>query len=423
MTIIHLLEYEYHRNSFKSLLKNIQDNFSMFTAILTHYYDDFVASIPLIAHWIDTSTPETKAHSFARCYTTRAILDELFGISKWYTYNQFRPDDMKFRIISIGGMSFPDHTFIIMYFREEIFVLQSYFFAYQLSGKYGILELNNDSLRELDDILHRYTALQRTEPNAFVLANLATRFSIFTGIDPKKSLGNTVNHAGQINYITDVETYANSECVFKYLQKRIAQFEGIIFNRIINPPPGLAGSPDDDIRIAFEYRFSDAFIHSAYTPPPSIRFTSIFDLPEVLKPHAFKLLVGTDYPAGNAMGVQLGEIVHVDREYYNKIKCFVSKKTIIIKVYSLVTLFDSLKQKIIPLLTNSKLMNLSVIKSFPFPFAIPSGEDMYTIITMGDTILLDEDRQELKNNYARSIMATLEERRIVFPPRYILPPP
>ena len=400
MTIEFLSENEnYQPDSFPMLLKTIQTNFGMFTAVLNTYFADFRDTIPDINQFIDTTSIYTLSHSFARCYATRAMLNAFFDISKWYDYPDFKPDDMKFRIIQLSGNMFPDHTFVIIEFREEFFLLQSYYYAYLLSGKYGILQLDASSMRELDEILFTYkdlVDLGSITPGSDDHDNLLDankRLSKFTGIDPEKSIGNiSVRDRGD-NNIEDIFTYANSQCVFRALDKRMTLFGDTLLSKI--------GSLADVIRLPFHYFFSDAFIPEVWNDDEE---GNIRSLNPVLRKEIFKNLVGTEYPVGNVMGIDVGHTIHIvkrpgleDKEIYG----FISTKTIEIPIQSIFEMFVDIKTRINPLVENSRSMNLWLAKEFPDNIIIG---DVEIDLKMSDVIVMDETRQVTKKVYAPILM-------------------
>ena len=404
MTIEFLSDNEnYHQDSFEMLLKTIQSNFGFFTAVLTKYFDDFMDTIPQINTFIDTSSIDSTSHSLVRCYSTRCILDALFDMSKWYTYAGFKPDDMKFTIIEIGGRLFPDHTFVLIEFRESYFLLQSYYFAYLLSGKYGILQLDLESMTDIHEIFIAYQNLSRrdfeSEADYEYLAQTNQRLSKFTGVDSEKHIGNMKWRGDRgDNFITQNITCANSQCVFRAFEKRITLFEDTLFSKI--------GHPADIITIPFRYFFSDAFIPEALDP----MFVDIQSLNPDQKKQAFQKLVGTEYPAGNIMGIEVGpyvEEIQISEDGRTKqISGFISQKTINIAINSIFKMFIDIKKRIIPLIHNSRYMNLDVAKAYPNVLNLEYLGQRYNI-KMSDITVLDE---QANNQQTKMIFAPMLSR-------------
>ena len=389
-----LLENGFGENTFQSLLKTIQSQFGFFTAILNRFYPSFSQHIPQLEDWIDPSTPDTVSHSFARCYTTRSIIDELFGISKWYNYSQFLPDDMVFRIISIGGPLFPDHTFVLIKVRGEIFLLQSYYYAYLLSGKYGVLQLDAESIAELDTILNTYKAITNDEMyiTPELLLNLKVRLSVFTGIDSSRSVGNIAGAAfwgglAARNRIDDDVTFANSQVVFDHFKKKLLLFEQTVKTVPVTPEEFR----NKYFNIVFNYHFSDAFIPDEY-----VNAGGIHALPDAMRSSRFHILVGTEHPPGNALGIEHGPVGGVEQCAY-----FVSRKTVRVPVAEIYTFFYTIKHKLELLELQSAQSNntyLSQIQGF-------------NKVVLEQTILLDETQQVLKLQRATYLVTNFPQYR------------
>jgi len=387
-----LLENGFGENTFQSLLKIIQGGFGFFTAILNHFYPSFSQHIPQLQQWIDPTSSDTVSHSFARCYATRSIIDELFGISKWYNYSHFSPDDMSFRIISIGGPVFPDHTFVLINVRGENFLLQSYYYAYLLSGKYGVLQLDAVSLAELNDILESYKAIANGEVyiSYDLLSALRLRLAVFTGIDSSRSVGNIAGAAlwgGRLagNYINDDITFANSQVVFEHFKQKLVLFDQTVRTVVPVTPEELR---DRSFNIIFNYHFSDAFIPDAY-----VNVGGIQALPDHMRSDVFHILVGTEQPPGVALGIEHGPVGGGVLPY------FVSRKTIRVPVEEIYRLFDIIRRKLDLLQIQSEQHN-NVLLSLTFDR-----------IGLETTILLDETQQALKLERARYTVAHFPQYR------------
>jgi hypothetical protein len=389
-----LLENGFGDDTFQSLLKTIQSRFGFFTAILNRFYPSFSRDIPQLNDWIDPSSPDTVSHSFARCYTTRSIIDELFGISKWYNYCQFSPDDMAFRIISIGGPMFPDHTFVLIKVRGEIFLLQSYYYAYLLSGKYGVLQLDAESLAELDTILNTYRAITNDEIyiTPELLLNLRLRLSVFTGIDSSRSVGNIAGAtfwrglAGR-NRIDDDVTFANSQVVFDHFKQKLLLFEQTVKTAPVTPEE----FHNKYFNIVFNYHFSDAFIPDEY-----VNVGGIQALPDAMRSHRFHILVGTEHPPGNALGIEHGPVGGVEQCAY-----FVSRKTVRVPVAEIYAFFDTIKHKV-------ERLELQSIQSNNRYLGEIGGINK---LVLEQTILLDETQQVLKLERARYFVTNFPQYR------------
>lgn len=339
---------DYQVGSFEYLLKAIQRNYGLFISLIQAFYGRFVALIPGLQHYVNVSDLDSLSHSLARCYTTRSVLDGLFGMSKWYDLRGLISDDMEFNIVSLSGSDFPDHTFIVLKFKGSHYILQSYYFSYLLSGKYGVIKLTDMEYAELNTVISNYSRFQAmgnsVNPVDIIMNNIALKK--FTGIDSSRHSGNLTQKWGD-NNIEIKTTFANSQCVLRYLQSSMNNFEDILFSEI--------GSADDIISLRFRYLFSDAFIPSAH---PLLLHTNgrINALPDDQKQQVFSDLIGTDYEAGVVGGLYLGVAAH------DKI---LSDKTIDVSVRDVGRMLNSIISAALPVIYQSRIENLTMCRAVP----------------------------------------------------------
>ena len=302
---------------------------------------------------------------------------------------------MRFRIISIGGPLFPDHTFVLINVRGEQFLLQSYYYAYLLSGKYGVLQLDAESLAELDDILNIYKAITAGEVwiSHHLLLTLRLRLSRFTGIDSSRSVGNIAGAAlwgglAALNYINDDITFANSQVVFEHFKNKLLLFEQTVRTVPITPEEFR----NQYFNIVFNYHFSDAFIPDEY-----VNVGGIQALPDAMRSHRFHILVGTEHPPGNALGIEHGPVGGVEQCSY-----FVSRKTVRVPVDEIYIFFDTIKHKLDLLELQSEQSNNIYRRQI---------EEGFNRILLERTILLGETEQELKLARATNLVTRFPQYR------------
>ena len=252
-----------HSNAFEELLYAVQQLYPFLLSIAKQYTVEVERVIPGISMAVPPGGSAIHiSHAFTRCFTTRHILSEIFGMERWYTFSRLDLDNVTFRVISIGGGGgFPDHTFVTIKYNGVMYILQSYYHGYTLSGKYGVIKLDDTEAQDLDRILEKYkqlaasTARMITPLMAHVIANTNVELSRFTGVDPLRHIGNASAKFGP-NEITITETYANALSVFNHVQYKINGFKKIMINNLADVTQTL--------RIDIAYQFADAFLKTSH---------------------------------------------------------------------------------------------------------------------------------------------------------------
>ena len=341
-------EHDYPDGSFEYLLKKIQVSYGLFVSLIQAFYARFAAVIPDLHTYIDITDLDTLSHSLARCYTTRSILNGLFGIDKWYKLQGLVTDDIEFKIVNLSGPEFPDHTFIIIKCRGIDYILQSYYYSYLLSGKYGVIKLSPAESVEINTILanYEYYQIPGTNPHYIELNNIA--LTKFTGVDFKRHHGN-LNFARKVGLDNSIEiniTYANSQCVVRNLQNSLTNFEDVLFSEI--------GSAQDIISLPFRYYFSDAFLPEAH--PHLLRTGGFINpLPDHEKREVFQALIGTTYEPGVIGGLIIGPL-------HNQI---VSVKLIEVSVEDVGKILNGISSAAQNIVYGARMDNLNSCRALP----------------------------------------------------------
>lgn len=382
MPIEFIRENVYPLGSFEYFLQKLQMGYGTILSLMQVFSGQFINLIPEIGPTLDLKNIEQMSHSLARCYTTRSILSNLLGLDRWYDDSGLVSDDMRFRIVNISGKFFPDHTFILINHNKALYVLQSYYYSYLIAGKYGVLKLTGENLAEMESILDTYVSCARNRIDMRRIRENTENFSKYTGVNYNIHAGNTSRKAGR-NTIEIIRTYANSQCVMRYIENKMNLFEDVLFSEI--------GSPDDIIALNFYYYFSDAFKPEAH--PLLLQSQAdarargmpyyeprIADLPEDEQKQVFRDLIGTEYSITTFHGVDVGPsaipgvlsgVFPVDPFVRGAIiraraaNELVSIKTIRVTVQQIVDVFDSIKQSTFPLLYNARIENLKICGIFP----------------------------------------------------------
>lgn len=162
------------------------------------------------------------SHKRMQCLETRDFLIKLFidfGMDKKFSgasqkllgtnyqqkhssiskeqFNKYSEDKVKIKIVELDGSMYPSHTFLIIKIGKTQFLLQSFYYAYLLSGKYGLREMDEDDSKNLEKILDTYNFQQNKQlnvkgewklQNEKVVANNNLQYYEYTGIDDTFSM-------------------------------------------------------------------------------------------------------------------------------------------------------------------------------------------------------------------------------------------
>lgn len=385
MPLEFIREHNYVLGSFEYLLQQLQNNYGTIMALLQAFYAAFSLRIQDLPNYLDISDPHTISHSVARCYSTRCVLSQIFGILSWYRTPGLVSDDMLLTSISLGGEDFPDHTFVTIKYKDDVYILQSYYFSYLLSGKYGVIKVSGNELQELADIITEYQYLENNYDIQRIYDN-NVRLSKFTGVDSSRHHGNVVQKFGD-NTIEIINGYANSQCVMRCIQRNMYMFEDVLFSMI--------GNLDDVISLRIFYYFSDAFKPEAH--PLLVPVNGVMSmLPDHHVREVFKSLVGTEYTPANLFGVHVGPAAN------DKI---LSSKVIDVTVRQIEDIIRSIRGATEPILYANRIKNFRTSRLLPI---------------IGPIITLDQDEQATKEAAVQNLIAR-GQLPLAIPPYPVFP--
>lgn len=296
------------------LLKNLQKYyFHIFIAIYNELETAAVCTFEFPQLYASSAEGISSSHSLSRCYITRSILN-LFFISPSTMRSTFIPDisnatwnepqNVDITTITFSGPIFPDHTLIFLRTGTEFYILQSYYYAYMLTGKYGVIKLSKTEAEKFLDILKHYKALEGREhslENILQIFDLNRKLSKYTGINADMHYADSFKiqmpNLDQKNFIQienakmDFATFLIN--VYRKLSLISQSLRSVFFdteNRVLTMP--------------FNYHFYDAF----------------FEGPIEGNEKKFEYLVGHKYQTG-IEGIRTGYMfVHQtlkDRPFYS----------------------------------------------------------------------------------------------------------
>ena len=177
---------------FERLLKSIQKNFSCLYAIMNSFVEEnpnriscdttnqIFQIVPVLRR--TASLQDRTSHANFRCWSSRKFFELLISFD-------FIPDrpktltDISINEVSLGGRGFPDHTFILIEYDGVYYIMQSYYYAYIVAGKYGLIKLDETEGLNLKILLEMYTEAAKTGED---VSNMNDFFSNYTGIDAKQ---------------------------------------------------------------------------------------------------------------------------------------------------------------------------------------------------------------------------------------------
>ena len=221
------LDYE-HLSPFERILKGIQMNFNCFYEIMNSLVKKNPQSITCTPEQVECLLPTGidihRSHSHFRCWSSRRFLELLVGFDL-LPLKDPEPGDVEVTEVSIGGHKFPDHTFIIIGYNDTYYIMQSYYYAYSMTGKYGLIKLSPDDKTVLQQLLRSYQEYAKTPID---VSHLNTILSTFTGV-------NSVEHAQDMR-----EKVGERSCILniKYMSpikfaESISQNLGILYTHIV----------------------------------------------------------------------------------------------------------------------------------------------------------------------------------------------
>jgi len=288
------------------LLKNIQKYY--FHIFIALYNELLTAAIPSsdFPELYETTCDKVKSsHALTRCYMTRVLLN-VFFLKKNATYVETLPDISKaswrdalnvdVTTVSFTGPIFPDHTLIFLRTGDEFYILQSYYYAYMITGKYGAIKLSKTEAEAFLHLLTQYKAYEGKEyspEDAIRIFDLNKMMQKYTGINAQKHFVDFSKiekpNIREKNYVyiqTSKTEYSNFLLnTYKKIELITKRIKSVFFDE-----------GEHNLTLPFEYRFYDAFNEA-----------------EVAKdPKKFEYLVGHSYETG-IEGIRTGHSISYER--------------------------------------------------------------------------------------------------------------
>ena len=192
----------YMLSPFERILKGIQTHFNCIHAIMNSFIEenpDQLACYPgqevdIVPGLRRTASVDARiSHSHFRCLNSRRFF-ELFVSFDTAPDKPREPRDIVVKQVSLGGVGFPDHTFIIVKYNNSLYILQSYYCAYSMSGKYGLIKLDETEADEFEYLLELY--ISNEEFPYRDVSDLNLELSKYTGV-------NSFEHALDMREKTD----------------------------------------------------------------------------------------------------------------------------------------------------------------------------------------------------------------------------
>jgi hypothetical protein len=180
-----------NKKKLEKFLKLVQQMWLGVQNVMTHSKFKMDAIHAGLINLTDTYFDEAcklDEHSFLRCYTSRYILNYLFGeLERSQDSDRMvLEDNFIINIYNLGGPQFPDHTFITLQYEGEFYILQSFYYQYSFRSIYGLTKLNEEGKREFNELMTAYKTFSEIpydKSNDPHIIYLNQRFSKFTGID------------------------------------------------------------------------------------------------------------------------------------------------------------------------------------------------------------------------------------------------
>lgn len=250
------------------VLKFIQLNYIKFySIILANAMLDpaqFLALGASIAQAIPTlkgahTSADEISHGYSRCFTTRFVMEKILHFDEWTPITPINDGDHATDVyvteVNLGGETFPDHTFLLLTYRDNCYLIQSYYYSYLFGGKYGLIKLDQAKRDELLTIINKYEQISdgRFAPTPIQMISLNKSLEEFTGVDASKHARDmSVAHVGNPNYITLNRRFVNVHMFYESIKTSIDNILRSCLSNFTNHR--LAHIP-----IKIDYRVYDAF--------------------------------------------------------------------------------------------------------------------------------------------------------------------
>ena len=228
MQFLALANYD-ELTQFEKFLRMLQINFNILYSITNKYieispysFTRHLSSQRQMAQLVSYNVMD-KSHSYFRCWSSRTFFQLLFNFNLIPDKNE-EQGDVSIYYIDLGGKNFPDHTFIVIKYQNIHYIIQSYYFAYSVRGKYGLIKLNDDDWLDFSNIITEYKRIEKTPmlASSFFVQTINKRLERYTGVNSEK-------HGPDMN--REARKHKPNTCTF--IQKNVA-FHNFIMAVILN---------------------------------------------------------------------------------------------------------------------------------------------------------------------------------------------
>ena len=97
--------------------------------------------------FVNTNTPGYRMNPYAPVHVDSIEIPRPPLLKKspsFDTLPEMYNPGLKFRLIHFTGKEFPDHIFVTIEIRDQLVIIQSFYFCYTINSKYGIIILDGD---------------------------------------------------------------------------------------------------------------------------------------------------------------------------------------------------------------------------------------------------------------------------------------
>jgi len=231
--MIFICDLDYEQLSlFEIILKGIQMNFNCFYEIMNSYVKknpQSIACAPEQVACITSGIDIHRSHSHFRCWSSRRFLELLVGFDL-LPHKAPEAGDVEVTEVSIGGRMFPDHTFIIIGYNNTYYIMQSYYYAYSMTGKYGLIKLSEGEKDLLKQLLGSYQEYAKTTRDVSHLNNILSTFTGVNSVEHGPDMRERFGQRGCIlntKYMSPVRFAESLNQNLEILYKHVAENEGI----------------------------------------------------------------------------------------------------------------------------------------------------------------------------------------------------
>jgi hypothetical protein len=260
----------------------------------------------------------SECHNTVRCFTTVNMLSLFI-----FNNERVKPSlgaNIRVEKISLGGFLFPDHVFYhITYIEKDgkvrYYILQSYYYAYLVSGKYGFIELTEKEESEFETIMSiysMYSGKTLDESDIIPIESTNINFDKFTGIMHNKAyyrdeykVGQDYSFqpfcAGETSFFKEDDVFSVLHSKLKYILQKIEKESNVYLHFALD-----------------NYYLYDTFINDAKICPDHTKlFEELTGYNKKIMKRCFdenKIELSTTFL------VKIGKIVHMLRNVIRQIK-------------------------------------------------------------------------------------------------------